>query len=276
VSQDRLHEKALFSALRIPIAGHAAVDRREDLIEAVHRLGLPGILKTRRMGYDGKGQCLVRRAADLDDAWTRLGGAGSILGGAGLIYEKFQPFSRELSIIGVRSAAGAIAYYPLCANTHVGGVLRYTVAPYTDKTLERMARRYLKRVLEHLTYIGVLTIEFFVVGGSLVANEMAPRVHNSGHWTIEGCVTSQFENHLRAICDLPLGGTRPLGHAAMINFLGEMPDRERLLAVDGLAYHDYGKQPRTGRKLGHCTIVTAGARERDRVLARALRFIRCA
>jgi 5-(carboxyamino)imidazole ribonucleotide synthase len=199
------------------------------------------------------------------------GGAG---GDGGLIYEKFQPFSREISIIGARSAAGAIVFYPLSANTHAGGVLRYTVAPYSDAPLERMARRYLKKVLEHLAYVGVLALEFFVVGGRLVANEMAPRVHNSGHWTIEGCVTSQFENHLRAICDLPLGGTRPLGHAAMINFLGQLPDRERLLAIDGLAFHDYGKQPRPGRKVGHCTIVKAGARERTRVLAHALKLIR--
>jgi 5-(carboxyamino)imidazole ribonucleotide synthase len=119
----------------------------------------------------------------------------------------------------------------------------------------------------------VLAIEFFVVHGRLVANEMAPRVHNSGHWTIEGCVASQFENHLRAICDLPLGSTRALGHTAMINFLGKMPDRDRLMAIEGLAYHDYGKQARPGRKLGHCTILSPKARERDLALAHALKVI---
>jgi 5-(carboxyamino)imidazole ribonucleotide synthase len=124
-----------------------------------------------------------------------------------------------------------------------------------------------------LAYVGVLTVEFFVVNGSLVANEMAPPVHNSGHWTIEGCVNSQFENHLRAICDLPLGSTRPLGHAAMINFLGAMPDRERLLAIDGLAFHDYGKEPRPGRKLGHCTILKRRAGDRNSALAVALESI---
>jgi 5-(carboxyamino)imidazole ribonucleotide synthase len=124
-----------------------------------------------------------------------------------------------------------------------------------------------------LDYIGVLTIEFFVVRGSLIANEMAPRVHNSGHWTIEGCVTSQFENHLRAVCDMPLGSTRALGHTAMINFLGLMPDRERLLAVDGLAYHDYGKTPRPGRKLGHCTILKRLPKERDKALSNTLKLI---
>jgi 5-(carboxyamino)imidazole ribonucleotide synthase len=127
--------------------------------------------------------------------------------------------------------------------------------------------------MDALAYVGVLTLEFFVVNGQLIANEMAPRVHNSGHWTIEGCITSQFENHLRAICDLPLGSTREIGHTAMINFLGDMPDRERLMAIDGLAFHDYGKQARPGRKLGHCTIVKSSPRERDRALRKALKLI---
>ncbi len=128
-------------------------------------------------------------------------------------------------------------------------------APFSNSTLERSAKLYLKRVMNALDYVGVLAIEFFVVKGRLIANEMAPRVHNSGHWTIEGCITSQFENHLRAICDLPLGSTRALGHTAMINFLGQLPSRERLLKIDGLAFHDYGKEPRPGRKVGHCTIL---------------------
>ncbi len=266
VAQDRLEEKALFGALKIPTTAHAAVDSKQDLERAIRKLGSRGILKTRRMGYDGKGQYLIQRAADAADAWARIGGAG-------LIYEKFQVFSREISIIGARSATGDIVYYPLSANTHSSGVLRYSVAPFVHQPLERMARRYLRRVMERLQYVGVLTIEFFVVEGRLVANEMAPRVHNSGHWTIEGCISSQFENHLRAICDLPLGSTRALGHAAMINFLGQMPAIERLLAIEGLSFHDYGKEPRPGRKLGHCTIMRTGARDRNRVLADALKII---
>ena len=214
--------------------------------------GLPGVLKTRRMGYDGKGQFVVRDAAQLDEAWAAIGGSG-------LIYEKFQEFSREVSLVGARSAAGKIVFYPLSANSHGGGILHYGVAPFTNRALEQAARRCMQRVMQALAYVGVLAIEFFVVKGRLIANEMAPRVHNSGHWTIEGCVTSQFENHLRAICGLPLGSTRALGHTAMINFLGEMPDRERLLAIDGLAFHDYGKEPRPGRKLGHCTILKSRA-----------------
>jgi 5-(carboxyamino)imidazole ribonucleotide synthase len=266
VSQDRLAEKALFSKLRIPVAAHAAVDSKEQLAVTVRKIGLPGILKTRRMGYDGKGQFMLRDPRDIDAAWSAIGGTG-------LIYEKFQDFSREVSIVGVRSAAGQIVFYPLSANCHGGGILHYSIAPFVNSALERTARNYLKRVMLALAYVGVLTIEFFVVKGRLIANEMAPRVHNSGHWTIEGCVTSQFENHLRAICDLPLGSTRALGHAAMINFLGKMPDRTRLLGLDGLAFHDYGKEPRPGRKLGHCTILKKRPSERNSALADALKLI---
>ena len=266
VSQDRMAEKTLFSKLHIPVAAHAAIDDREQLIRAIRKLGLPGVLKTRRFGYDGKGQFVLRDPVQIDEAWDAIGGAG-------LIYEKFQEFSREVSIVGARSAAGDTVFYPLSANSHGGGILHYSIAPFANPGLERRARMYLKRVMNALAYVGVLTIEFFVVEGRLIANEMAPRVHNSGHWTIEGCVTSQFENHLRAICDLPLGSTRALGHTAMVNFLGTMPDLERLLSIDGLAFHDYGKEPRPGRKLGHCTILKNRATERDSALADALKWI---
>ncbi len=266
VSQDRLHEKALFARLKIPVAEHAAVDTREDLLRAAKKLGTPGILKTRRMGYDGKGQCAIPGQKDVDGAWE-------LMGRSGLVYERFQRFSREVSLVSARSLAGDVVHYPLSVNSHAGGILRYSRAPYANARLERTARSYMRRVMSALDYVGVLTIEFFVVGGRLVANEMAPRVHNSGHWTIEGCVTSQFENHLRAICGLALGSTRPLGHAAMVNFLGGMPSRERLLTIEGLAFHDYGKQPRPGRKLGHCTILRARPGDRDRALANALKCI---
>jgi 5-(carboxyamino)imidazole ribonucleotide synthase len=269
VSQDRLAEKALFTGLKIPVAAHCAIDSREELIRATQKIGLPGVLKTRRLGYDGKGQYVLHASADVDRALAAIGGAS-------LIYEKFQDFSREVSLVGARSASGQAVFYPLSCNTHAGGILRYSTAPFISARLERSARLYLKRVMNALDYIGVLTIEFFVVRGSLIANEMAPRVHNSGHWTIEGCVTSQFENHLRAVCDMPLGSTRALGHTAMINFLGLMPNRERLLAIDGLAYHDYGKTPRPGRKLGHCTILKRLPKERDTALANTLKLIQWA
>jgi 5-(carboxyamino)imidazole ribonucleotide synthase len=267
VSQDRIREKALFVKLKIPVAPHAAVDGARQLSRAVLELGAPGVLKTRRLGYDGKGQFLLRTARDVDAAWAALGGAG-------LIYEKFQPFSREVSLVAARSARGDIVFYPLSSNTHGNGVLRFGVAPFASARLERTAQRYMRRVMQALSYVGVLAIEFFVVAGRLIANEMAPRVHNSGHWTIEGCATSQFQNHLRAICDLPLGSTRALGHTAMINFLGTMPDKEALMAIDGLTYHDYGKQARPGRKVGHCTILKKHARDRDQALQVALKLIR--
>src|ERR1700743_1323610 len=266
VSQDRLAEKSLFARLKIPVAAHAAVDSRGQLLQAADKIGLPGVLKTRRLGYDGKGQFVLRAPEDIDRAWAAIGGPD-------LIYEKFQGFSREVSLIGARSAAGKTVFYPLSANTHGGGILRYSVAPYSNAKLERSAKAYLQRVMKALDYIGILTIEFFVVRGRLVANEMAPRVHNSGHWSIEGCITSQFENHLRAVCDMPLGSTRALGHTAMINFLGTMPPMERLLTIEGLAYHDYGKTQRPGRKLGHCTILRRSPKDRDAALAKALELI---
>jgi 5-(carboxyamino)imidazole ribonucleotide synthase len=266
VSQDRLHEKALFARLGIPVARHAAIGSRSQLLGALPRLGLPGVLKTRRLGYDGKGQAVIRSGADAEAAWARFHDQP-------LIYEAFQPFAREVSIIGARSGRGELAYYPLAANTHGDGVLRYCVAPYANRKLERAAVVYLRRVMQALDYIGVLALEFFVVDGALVANEMAPRVHNSGHWTIEGCVTSQFENHLRAICDLPLGSTRALGSAAMINFLGCMPSRQKLLGIEGLAFHDYGKTARAGRKLGHCTILSSRPAARNLALRQALKMI---
>jgi 5-(carboxyamino)imidazole ribonucleotide synthase len=264
VSQDRLLEKQLFERLRIPTPPFRAVDSLADLQAAVRELGLPCVLKTRRLGYDGKGQRYLRKPADVEPAWHALGTVP-------LILEGFVDFEREVSIIGVRSTDGDVVAYPIVANTHRNGILRVTLAPHRHPVLQRAAEQHLKRVMKHLDYAGVLTIEFFVQRGRLVANEMAPRVHNSGHWTIEGAVTSQFENHLRAILGLPLGSTAPVGHAAMINFIGQMPPRDDLLGVPGLHWHDYGKEPRPGRKIGHCTVVASSAVERDRLVRKVLR-----
>jgi 5-(carboxyamino)imidazole ribonucleotide synthase len=266
VSQDRLLEKELFGRLGIPTPPYRAVDSLADLHAAVAAIGLPCVLKTRRLGYDGRGQRFLRRHADVAAAWDALGGVP-------LILEGFVRFDREVSIVGARSTRGETRAYPIVANTHRDGILRVTVAPVRDARLQRAAEGHLQRVLDHFDYAGVLTIEFFVAGGRLVANEMAPRVHNSGHWTIEGAATSQFENHLRAILGLPLGDTRPLGHAAMVNFIGTMPDRSQLLEMPGVHYHDYGKAPRPGRKLGHCTVVAATAAARDAALRKVLRRV---
>jgi 5-(carboxyamino)imidazole ribonucleotide synthase len=255
VAQDRLAEKRCFQRLSIPSTRYAAVDSRASLARAVERVGLPGVLKIRRFGYDGKGQYLLRSRADLDPAWDALGSAP-------LLYEEFVRFDYELSVIGVRSRAGAIAVYPLNRNYHVDGILRLTLAPWAAPRLASAARRSLQRLLEAFNYVGVLTIEFFVHRGRLLANEIAPRVHNSGHWTIEGAVTSQFENHVRAIAGLPLGDTAPRGHSAMINLIGSMPEARRFLVETGLHWHDYRKEPRHGRKLGHCTINESSAARR--------------
>ena len=262
-AQDRVSEKRLFEQLQIPTTRWRAVSSRSQLSRALREIGLPGVLKTRRLGYDGKGQAVVRNVPEVEAAWERLGATP-------LIYEELVPFDCEVSIIGARSAHGEIAIYPLNGNVHWEGILRLTRAPYGPPRWQRLAAGYLERVLQRFRYTGILTIEFFVRAGRLIANEMAPRVHNSGHWTIEGAVTSQFENHLRAILDLPLGSTRPLGYSAMVNLIGNMPARTELLAVEGLHLHHYGKQPRPGRKLGHCTLVVSSAGVRDRQARRLL------
>jgi len=264
VSQDRLLEKQLFTQLRIPTPPFRAVDTLDDLRAAVKQLGLPCVLKTRRLGYDGKGQRYLRKPADIEPAWDALGSAP-------LILEGFIDFEREVSIVGVRGTTGEMRAYPIVANTHRDGILRVTLAPHRNPVLQKAAEVLLKRVLRHFDYAGVLTLEFFVHKGKLVANEMAPRVHNSGHWTIEGAATSQFENHLRAILGLPLGDTTPVGHCAMVNFIGNLPSRDAILALPGVHWHDYGKEPRPGRKIGHCTVVATSAVERDRLVRKVLR-----
>jgi 5-(carboxyamino)imidazole ribonucleotide synthase len=257
IGQDRINEKRLFEKLGIPTTRHAAIDTLAQLKRATARIGLPGVLKTRRFGYDGKGQAVIRTAEELEGAWAALGGQP-------LLYEEFVPFELEVSAIGARARDGAEAIYPLSRNWHAHGILRLTMAPWLDAGLERQARRHLQAVLAELDYVGVLAIEFFVRKGRLYANELAPRVHNSGHWTIEGAETSQFENHVRAVASLPLGSVAPLGHSAMVNLIGWMPPRDELLAVPGLHLHDYGKHPRPGRKLGHLTLVATRAAERNR------------
>jgi len=256
-AQDRLTEKRTFELLGIATTKYAPVDSRASLELAVKGIGLPGVLKTRRMGYDGKGQFVLRKPADLDRAWEALGSAP-------LLYENLVPFDGEVSVIAVRGSNGEVAFYPLNLNVHRDGILRLTRAPYGNAALTRQAQRAARRLLEHFKYTGVLTIEFFVKRGKLIANEMAPRVHNSGHWTIEGADTSQFENHVRAIAGLPLGSTKARGHSAMINLVGEMPIRDALLAEPGLHWHDYGKTARPGRKLGHVTICDNATQSRNR------------
>lgn len=250
--QDRGSEKAMFELLGIPVPAYAVVDSRESFDAAVQRIGTPGIVKTRRFGYDGKGQFVIRAEADVEAAWTALGGRP-------LIYEAFVPFRREVSMIGVRAADGTTVFYPLTENTHRDGILRLSV-PQADDPQQALAEDYTRRVLEHLDYVGVMAFEFFSVEDGLVANEIAPRVHNSGHWTIEGAGCSQFENHLRAIAGLPLGATELRAPCAMLNFIGAPPPLAQQLSVPDLHTHLYGKSPKPQRKVGHATVLAPDRR----------------
>jgi 5-(carboxyamino)imidazole ribonucleotide synthase len=249
VAQDRLLEKQLFTRLGIPTPAFAPVNSQADLAAAVETLGLPAVLKTRRFGYDGKGQLVLRTPGDVEGAFAQLGGGE-------LILEAFVRFDREVSVLVARSTVGEEAVYPIVQNHHAGGILRLSLAPAPGVTpeLQAEAERCARLIVEAVGYVGVLAIEMFQVGDRLLANEMAPRVHNSGHWTIEGARTSQFENHLRAVLGWPLGSVEAVGHSAMVNLIGIIPPPPAMLEVPGAHVHLYGKEPRPGRKVGHVTV----------------------
>ena len=273
VAQDRLVEKTLFRNLGIPVGDFAAVATQAELEAAVARIGSACVVKTRRLGYDGKGQFRIKSPADIEAAWQALGAQAQTVG---LIVEAFIPFQRELSVVAVRGRAGEFRSWPLTENWHVDGVLSASLAPaQVDESLATQAIAYARTLADALDYVGVFALELFCKDGEWLANEMAPRVHNSGHWTIEGAETSQFENHLRAVLGLPLGDTRLLGHACMLNWIGEMPDRNAVLAEPSGHWHDYGKLPRSGRKVGHATLradtaseLSSGLRRVGKALAR--------
>jgi 5-(carboxyamino)imidazole ribonucleotide synthase len=246
VAQDRLVEKKYFNSIGIPTPAYAAIDSLADLTAAMESIGWPAIVKSRRLGYDGKGQTFVRTPDDLQKAWNALEDAPAIV-------EAFVPFDREVSIIAARNPQGEIVFYPLSENLHKGGILRVSECREGD-SMQQQAEDYATRLLEGLDYVGVLALELFQVNGQLLANEFAPRVHNSGHWTIEGAETSQFENHLRAILSLPLGSTKPVGHAAMVNFIGGLPEVSTVLSINHVHLHLYDKAPRKGRKVAHATL----------------------
>ncbi|MCR6662675.1 MAG: 5-(carboxyamino)imidazole ribonucleotide synthase [Luteimonas sp.] len=251
-AQDRMVEKTLFRELGIPVPDFADVPDRAALDVAMARVGTPCILKTRRLGYDGKGQFRIKSSTDADAAWAAL---GEQAGTVGLILEAFVPFERELSVVAVRGRDGEFRTWPLTENWHVDGVLSASLAPaVVDDALRDAAHAHARALAERLDYVGVFALELFLRDGTLLANELAPRVHNSGHWTIEGAETSQFENHLRAVLGLPLGATRMLGHACMLNWIGELPAATAVLREPGGHWHDYGKSPRAGRKVGHATL----------------------
>lgn len=247
VSQDRLLEKGFLQSLTIPTAHFYEVNTLEELQSAYSNLGT-SILKTRRLGYDGKGQYILKSSSDVEKAWHSLQGQA-------LILEQFVHFDFEVSLIAVRSKQHQMQFYPLIRNHHEKGILRWSEAPMHHSVLQKEAERIVASILNAMDYVGVLSVEFFYDGKQLLVNEMAPRVHNSGHWTIEGAQTSQFENHLRAIFDLPLGSTDVVGHSFMLNCISEMPSIESCLNIPGAHYHDYAKAPKPNRKLGHVTLV---------------------
>jgi 5-(carboxyamino)imidazole ribonucleotide synthase len=269
MSQDRFLEKATFNALGIATAPFSSVGDRASLDDAIAQVGLPAVLKTRRGGYDGKGQAVLRARPDADSAFAELGGVP-------LILEGFIPFRRELSIVAVRAPDGTTLCWPVVENTHELGILRLTRAPApgVDDAVQTRAEACIRPLLDLLGYVGVCCVELFDLDGELLANEMAPRVHNSGHWTIEGAHTSQFENHLRAVLGWPLGSTEARGASAMVNCIGRMPDRDAVLSVPGAHLHDYRKRPRRGRKLGHVTVCAADADTLEPALARVLELVR--
>lgn len=252
VAQDRLSEKTLFQELGIALPAFADIRSHDELVAKAAEFGMPCILKTRRLGYDGKGQFRIREASDIDAAWQAL---GAQVDKTGLILEGFVAFEREVSVVAVRGRDGEFRAWPLTTNWHVDGVLSASLAPAVlSAEQQATAIAYARRVAERLDYVGVFALELFCRGDALLANEMAPRVHNSGHWTSDGAETSQFENHIRAVLGLPLGDTRMLGHACMLNWLGQMPDAKAVLAEPAGHWHDYGKQAREGRKVGHANL----------------------
>jgi 5-(carboxyamino)imidazole ribonucleotide synthase len=255
-SQDRLTEKRFFELLGAGVPRYAHVDVRQDLSDAIRHLGLPAVMKTRRMGYDGRGQWILREPEDAEEAVQHLGGWGMIL-------EEFIDFDREVSIVAARSLDGKITCLPLVENHHDEGILRETVvpAPNTTEALQREAERIARGALETLNYVGVLAIEFFQAGDKLLVNEMAPRVHNTGHWSIDVARVSQFEQHLRAILGLPLGDSSPRARSVMLNCIGGLPSTSELLAIPGVRLHNYGKPVRAGRKVGHVTVLELEAND---------------
>lgn len=246
IAQDRLVEKNYLRQLKIPTAEFAAIDNLEQLRQAMTTIGYPTILKSRRMGYDGKGQVLLKSSADLSDGWQQMRDVPSII-------EGFVTFQREVSIIAARRVNGDIVYYPLSENLHSRGILRVAES-CLDDAMQAQAEAIVTRLLNALNYVGIIALELFDVDGTLLANEYAPRVHNSGHWTIEGTETSQFENHLRAILDLPLGSTAVRGHAGMVNFIGDVVSTEQVLSIKNTHLHLYDKSSHKGRKVAHATV----------------------
>ncbi len=269
ITQHRGREKVLFNQLNISCAPYQIINTLEDLKTAIDIIGIPAILKTTMEGYDGKGQFLIHHQDQINDAWKSMNGVESIL-------EGFINFKRELSLIAVRGIDNSNKYYPLVENTHYQGILRLTIAPAQNinKQVQETAQHYMQTLLDEMNYVGVLTIELFETETGLVINEMAPRVHNSGHWSIEGANTSQFENHIRAITGMPLGDTTPTHpFCAMINIIGQLGDIDAVLEMPNAHLHLYDKSERKNRKLGHINITANSQAELKDSIAKLKDFL---
>lgn len=279
IAQDRLKEKGIFNELDIATVPFMAVNSEAELKQACDELGLPIVLKTSRGGYDGKGQFVIKEDSDIKIAWHELKDAVSGKGSltptpAPLIAEGFINFSREVSIIAVRAQNGQVRCYDLVENHHHHGILAKTRAPAVGTShLFQQATDAISTVMNHLGYVGVMALELFVSKDArgndyLLANEIAPRVHNSGHWSIEGAITSQFENHIRAVVNLPLGDTDNVHPAIMLNILGQYPDISAVLNIDGAHYHSYHKAEREDRKIAHITLMPNDVADLEPALAK--------
>jgi 5-(carboxyamino)imidazole ribonucleotide synthase len=257
IGGDRRLEKNLLELCLVANAKHVVVESEADFKHALQTLTLPIIFKSALEGYDGKGQWRMKSAEQADAIWQDMSAFIAQATSSvpqGIVAEKMVSFDREVSLVGARNTLGEIAVYPLTENHHTNGVLSVSLANAIDKKLQAQAYDIFKKISEKLNYVGILAIEFFQVGEQLLVNELAPRVHNSGHWTQQGADTCQFENHLRAICGLPLGGTELIRPTAMVNILGEDSVPNEVLAISGLTIHWYEKEKRAGRKMGHINL----------------------
>lgn len=250
---DRRLEKSLLDQAGVKNAKYFVINTREDFTAAIKHVGVPMVLKSALGGYDGKGQWRLKKQDDADAIWPEMQACIEATATQAIVAEEFVPFDREVSLVGARSKNGDVAVYPLAENVHVNGVLSLSTA-IEDAALQQQAKQMFTAVANSLDYVGVLALEFFDVHGQLLVNEIAPRVHNSGHWTQQGAETCQFENHLRAVCGMPLGNTQLIRPTSMINILGEDSLPEQILATHGCHVHWYGKEKRPGRKMGHINV----------------------
>lgn len=255
VGGDRGLEKALLEKVGVANAPYHFIAKRGHLEAAAEVLGLPLVIKTCQAGYDGKGQWRLRDVSEIDAIWPEMVAFLVKDTNHRIVAEQMISFEREVSLIGVRDRAGNTAFYPMTENVHHEGVLAISIAGVVSEALQQQAQQAFERIASELNYVGVLAIEFFEVAGQLLVNELAPRVHNSGHWTQQGTLCSQFDNHLRAVAGLPLGSTLMIGPSAMVNVLGASSISPAVLSVAGVSSHWYGKAPRPGRKIGHINVV---------------------